>query len=260
MKRIYALFIISTLLTGCQAAMDPFFSTQNNSNNNPPQTGTTLEPLTTLRFGDRTYVASVLTNIFVPATTGLTTPQLNERQLLVDKVNALVTLQYSNFGRSCDYFNSSTESCSGTGTTTFGTYNDSNTNLTSFALSTPLRSALSLRSVYGLIWFRTEEIALKTAIANVRTIIEGSPVAISSIVPTSLSLPTEDEVSAAFQLVYRGVEPSPATLQALMNLVSESYNSLASQTYPVQQSNGRIRDVWRFLFISLLASSIWQAP
>jgi len=187
------------------------------------------------RMGDRAYVTSVLTGLFVPdsASSGDA-----DRIAVEAAVNANVGSQFIDFGGACDQLlvdRAATDPCS-----ISGRINEGLTRVPGFVSNTSVRSALALRAIYAALNPGTaNNMALKNVIALSRG------VTYASVVLASVARPQRFELSNLFQRLYPGQTPSEGTLDKL-----EALSTSASTAV----------DAWRFTAIAVLSSLLWQIP
>ena len=190
-----------------------------------------LGSVSALRTGDRFYVASVLTNLFIP--TSVPAGEVSVRDTMLGKISTYITNQFGDFGHACDYLISSSETCNN---------NEANALVASIMPANSLRSAWTLRAVYEILVPAANEMGIKNILAQIRG------VAYSSVSLTGLQPPTLPEIRLVLKLIYPGSEPSDDTLAGLLALATH-----VNQNFSAIES-------WRYMILAAMSPMLWQVP
>jgi hypothetical protein len=188
-----------------------------------------------LRLGDRRYVTSVLKSVFGEST------EVNAY------VSKLITRQVGAFGGPRDPMNTRDLECltqTKDGVTTCAAREESQ--ITSLPGSTTAREAYRTRACSSI---TNRDIAIRTAIAQVRGLSFADAVVVSTV-----TAPTLAELGVAYELFYAARPPaSSEIITALKALYDQGAASVGG--LPASKFEG-----WRFVFYALCTAPDWQAP
>lgn len=244
---IFMLVCGLAILPGCKNAVSGGFfglgnsNTDDSSDDDDPNTngdsGSSI--VSSLRMGDRNFVADSLESIF-----GTSSDVTNVTNLLIRR-------QIDNFGGPRDIFRDPSEAeCAGG-----YCYAPSSSQAPVIAAATSVREAFRIRACYEILKVKTNmlEIPLLTAIGMAKgTITEPVLLSIENNFFSTLAAPTDEEITAAFELFNPGEEPGATLVAALRNFTQEI--SLSTQF------SDPTKEAWRFLFLSLCTAPEWQIP
>lgn len=221
-------------LTGCQAVIDNIHP-KGTEVVPAPVPPSAADPITAYRVGDRFYVASVLTNLFIPP--GVSNANVTN---LNNLIRSGVENQIMDFGGPCD-----TNLGSGFGYFSYGIdcrFEVALAQAPAFSFPTSIRGAMVLKTILSAFTPSAEEMPLRNAVAIAR----GTSYANTSI--GSLTEPTEAEISRLFSAIYSGTEAS-----------GESVQKIRAYYQVMQQQYGHL-EAWRNMLLLMLSTLIWQIP
>jgi hypothetical protein len=232
------LILAALMVTGCQSSISGDESTTSGiSAPEAPEAPENPAPYSTpLRLGDRNFVASVLSGLFIPAS--VTGPESGEKADLTNLLQSLVKDKNEDFGGAHDIFASFSLVDEATARRSRANYASSNTSI---------RASLSLRAIYELVRERTYNLGIRNIIGLVRG------VAYSQVDLSTLQAPTASEISSLILLISPGSSPSPETVTSFQDLATQVYQT-STKPNPALKN----QEVWRFVILAALSSLTWQ--
>jgi len=236
------LFVLQLLvvLNACQTNVSSDIAATPPSTSGPDESGGDPEPITIVRLADRYYVASALSQIFLPSLAdGASAPDIENLQSTID---SNIKIQYGDMGSSCDYFDTTNYCGVGGQSPLFTIIESANVSAPALSQPTSLRAAYTLRAVYTMLSSSAADAALRKAIS----LTSSSMTTYATVNFATLNPPTLTELQRVFQLVYPGVTPSASSLTksyAFINAVAASYGA---------------KDSWKMAFILMLSTLLWQ--